>query len=438
MRKKILFLENRYRTYAWQWMADFLEKQGCEVFWIVQNHFFIPRGKNVYIIPYPQEKDIVEAKAIGMPNDVYDYVAFTDRNKYIFGCNNTDYYYHYYNQIKQQIVNIDPDLVIGESTQFYELLAISICKERNFLYLHPSTCRYPVDRFAFYQYNTLEPYRGSGEEYSYNQALQLANDIANRSTQPSYMIIPPFSWKGWIEDKKDKLIKSYCYLRGEHYCTPPLTIKKKLNQHRDELVKLWESHAVSKEWESAIKNKFVIMYPMQMQPEANLDVWGYPYRNQAETIRKIADHLHEDEILVVKPNPKAKYELTDELMALLVSRTNIVIVPLLTPMATVFAKTDLVVVVTGTIAMECIVSNKPVVTLAKTMNNKQRNCPYLEDLMELRKFIELAKGRRYAHLSDDERVGYINELVRTSYTGSPYTTSSDEGMEKALLDILNH
>lgn len=421
----------------WQWMADLLEEKGCEIYWIVQNHFFTPSGKNIHIIPYPTEKSIHEAQKRGIPKDVLDYVSFTDRNLYVFGCENDDYYYHYYNQIRDYILKVGPDLVIGESTQFYELLAISVCKREGILYLHPSTCRYPVDRFSFYQYNTLEPYKGSGEEYSYEEALKLANDIANRSTQPTYMVVPPFSWKRWLDDKKDKFIKTYCYYRGEHYCTPSLGKKRQLNRHRNELVEQWESLARAKNWEEAIKNKFVVMYPMQMQPEANLDVWGYPYRNQTETIRKIADQLRENEILVVKPNPKAKYELTDELMALLKICDNIVIVPLATPMANVFSRTNIVVVVTGTIAMECVVANKPVVTLANTLNNKQRNCPYLDDLMKLRPFIDKAKKGEYIKITDDERVAYINELVRTSYEGNPYTTTNNIGMEIALELIVN-
>lgn len=436
MRKKVLFLENRYRTYTWQWMADFLEKKGCEIYWIVQNHYFAPKGENVYVIPYPSDKNILDAKERGIPSDIFDYVSFTDRNLYVFGCKNSDYYYFYYNEIMDYILNVNPDLVVGESTQFYELFAISICKQKGILYLHPSSCRYPVDRFSFYLYNTLKPYKGSGEEYTYEDALLLANDIANRNIQPSYMIIPPFSWRGWLKDKKDKLIKSYCYLRGEHFCTPSIAVKWILNRQRNELVKKWEVLASSKQWEKSIHNKFVVLYPMQMQPEDSIDVWGYPYRDQTETIRKIADQLEIDEVLIVKPNPKAFYELTDELLTFLASRENVLIVPLLTPMANVFEKTDLVVTVTGTIAMECIVSNKPVVTLIETMNNQQRNCPYLDDLMRLRPFIDMAKNGEYIKISDDERAAYINELVRTSYKGSPYTTANDKGMEIALQDII--
>jgi hypothetical protein len=106
-------------------------------------------------------------------------------------------------------------------------------------------------------------------------------------------------------------------------------------------------------------------------------------------------------------------------------------------MAKVFSKTNLVVVTTGTVAMECIVANKPVVTLVNTLNNKQRNCPYLDDLTKLRQFIDKAKNGEYIKISDAERVAYINELVRTSYEGSPYSTSSNKGMLKALCEVLN-
>ena len=434
--KKVLFLENRLRTHVWQWMADFLEDRGYEIYWIVENHYYKPKGKNVFVIPYPKEQDIEKAKKLGIPKDIFDYVTFTDRNLNHFGCTNTDYYYYYYNQIREQLESICPDLVIGESTQFHELLTISLCMRMDILYLHPSTCRYPVDRFSFYKYNTLEPFKVSGEEYTYEEALSLANDIANRSTIPSYMVKPAFSWRRWFDEQKEKLINTFCYYSGERYCTPSPLRKIQLNQHRNKLVKKWERLAIKKQWEIAILNKFVVMYPMQMQPEANLDVWGYPYRNQADTIKKIADQLKDDEILVVKPNPKAKYELTDELLSLLASRDNIVTVPLETPMAIAFGKTGLVVTVTGTIAMECIVSNKPVVTLVKTLNNNQRNCPYLNDLLKLRPFIDKAKNGEFIQISDDERVAYINEIVKTSYKGSPYTTSYDEGMANALLDVL--
>ena len=55
------------------------------------------------------------------------------------------------NTISNAIEKIKPDLVFGESTLFHELLVINACKSRGILYLHPSSCRYPTNRFSFYK-----------------------------------------------------------------------------------------------------------------------------------------------------------------------------------------------------------------------------------------------------------------------------------------------
>lgn len=417
---KIVFIENRLRTYAWQWMADFLEEKGCEIYWIVENHYYTPRGNNIMVIPYPKKKDIYKYKEKGMPNDLYEYVAFIDRNVNYYGCEKPYHYYYYYNVIKDFIEKVNPNYIFGECTQFHELLTIGICKEKNIRFLHPSSCRYPVDRFSFYHEDLYDPIGGSGEEYSYQQALDLANSIAERSTQPSYMNKQPFSWQKFIASQREKLVNTYCFFYGEHFCTPSPWKKIILEYKKEELYKKWNLLALSKKWKERIDNNFIIMYPMQMQPEANLDVWGYPYKDQTNTIKKISDHLREGEILLVKANPKAKYELTDELLDLISSRDNIVCVELSTTMSSIFSKIGMVVAVTGTIVMECILSNKPIVSLAKNLNTMQRNCVFLKDLKGLRRYIDMVRNGNFVNISDDERVHYINELVRTSYVGQPY------------------
>lgn len=435
--KRILFIENRQHTFTWEWIADYLRNFECEIYWIVENHFYAPKGRNVFKIPYPKRADIDVARKKGMPEEVRAYIAFTDRNVNFYGCSDTSYYYYYYHEISRLLGMISPDYVFGESTQFHELITISICKSRKILYLQPTSCRYPANRFSFYLYDTLEPYGVSGESYTYKQALLLANDIANRNTEPSYMKDPPFCWKDFLQKQFDKLTHSYNYLMGERFCTPMPMKKIELDMHRGRLAKRWNEIAEKESWEELIDGKTVIMYPMQMQPEANLEVWGYPYKDQTATIRIIADQLEDDEVLLVKPNPRAKYELTDELISLVSNHKRIVIVKLNTPMSHVFIKTTLVVVVTGTTAMECILANKPVVTLANTLNNKQRNCPYVKKLADVRRFIDLAKKNNYIQITDDEKVGFINELVKTSFVGNPDGKDRDENVLNAFAKILH-
>jgi hypothetical protein len=57
------------------------------------------------------------------------------------------------------------------------------------------------------------------------------------------------------------------------------------------------------------KNVFSILYPLHLQPEANIDVWGRPRRNQLESIQNIANNLKGSQILYIKPQPKIKIRI---------------------------------------------------------------------------------------------------------------------------------
>jgi len=433
--KRIIFIENRLQTYTWEWMVNHLDNNGHKVHWIVENHHFIPKKGVVHIIPYPHNSDIEVNNDI-MPEGLREYISDTDRNFNYFGHKDTSHYSYYYGKIKEIIDSVKPDFVFGECTEFHELIASLYCKSVGIIYLNLSSCRYPVDRFAFYQYNTFEPYKGSNESYSYSDALALANEIANRSTQPFYMAPHKFSISDYMINLKYKVVNTICYFAGEKYCTPSPFRKYLLEKRLKRLVKMWVKSA-NEDWRSKIAGRFVVMYPMQMQPESNIDVTGHPYQNQTNTIKTISELLYDDELLIVKPNPHAKYELTEEMMEVIHSSPNIVIVPFSTAMGEVLPCSDLVLTITGTIAIECILSNKPVVTMIKTINNNQDNCKYLKDFSQLRSQIDAVKSNRFPQISDEKKVEFVNKLVSTSYKGYPYGLKVDNNVLDALDKILD-
>ena len=78
------------------------------------------------------------------------------------------------------------------------------------------------------------------------------------------------------------------------------------------MVSQWGKIAYGKSLD--MKNAFGILYPMHMQPEVGLDVWGRKYRNQLATLKSLMEFTDDDIYVIVKPNLKSKYELTDELL----------------------------------------------------------------------------------------------------------------------------
>jgi len=133
---KLLFIENRYKTFFFDAIAKVLAKE-YEIFWIVQNHDFIPKTGKVFKIPYPKS----EIK----PNTNIDLseVIKSDRQVNFFKKDKTDYFFYYYEKIEELVDEIRPDFVFGESTAFHELLTIKACREKEILFLQPTSCRYP-------------------------------------------------------------------------------------------------------------------------------------------------------------------------------------------------------------------------------------------------------------------------------------------------------
>lgn len=433
---KLLFIENRHKTYFFEAIAKRLKSLGHDIHFMIQNKDFAPVNTfNNYIIEYPKGNfDFNKA-------DHVEKVITSDRQLNHFNQKDTAYFYYYDAKIHDYLKHIKPDIVFGESTAFHELLAIENCKKLNILYLNPSTCRYPVGRFSFYKYDTLQPYSGSNEVLDATNALTIINQIVSRETAPNYMA-PVTTPKSLVV--KDQLKKTLTYYKGEAYNTPNPVVKYKLEKQKKKNILKWDKNASNTiETSNAIK----VLYPLQMQPEANIDVWGRPYRNQCELIKTISKALPKNVELYVKPNPKSKYELDKDLIDFTQQANNVKALHHSTKMDTILPNIDLVITVTGTIAIECILSNKPVATLIETLNNTAKNCKYISNIeTELPEIIATISNNSFPKLDGQDKITFINTLNKTSYKGIISDPFSDpncvrdanlENLNNAFLDILN-
>ena len=402
---KLLFIENRYKTWFYEAIVKKLKVEH-EIFWIVQNKEFTPNTQNVNVIPYPKEQDLELSSSV---IDVSKAIE-SDRQVNFFKKKDTRYFAYYALKIEEILNEIQPDIVFGESTAFHELIAIEVCKAQDILYLNPSSCRYPTGRFSFYKYDTLTPFKGSGESLNKKVAVDIINIIANRDSKPDYMKIRKTSKSVILKDKL-KIIKSY--LLGEQYNTPAPKIKYRKEKQRKLNIQEWDKLAQI----DVNEEKFTVLYPLQMQPEANIDVWGRKCRNQLDAIKQLHNCLEETDLLYVKPNPKSKYELSSDLIGYITNHSNIIMLKHNVSMDNIFNKTDLFITVTGTIAIECILSNKPVITLIETLNNTAKNCLFVKDVSDLNKLIELARNNNFPTITQEDQITFLSLLNKTSYPG---------------------
>jgi len=437
---KILFVENRYKTSLWEVIAKEYEKLGHEIYWIVQNPMFKPSFGNVSVLPFPKQ---INFKKVYSPE--IQKVIDSNRGLNYFGLSSDDFIFWYEKEVEKIIENTLPDLVFGEPTLFHELLVINECKKRNILYLHPSSTRYPNNRFSFYINDTQVPFKGSNDQLNDEKALMIIKAIRTRQAQPDYMSVLSYKLKpvDWL---KDKIRLSLGYYLGEKYNTPSPFVKKKINTHYARNIIEWDKIAVDK---ADIPKGFNVLYAMQMQPEANLDVWGHPNSNQVELISRIIKNLNNSEKLIIKPNPKSKYEISNDLLSLVrENHKNVVLLKHSSKMDDIWMKTNVVLTVSGTIAIECIFDNKPVIILSEALHSKQKNIYHLKTNESMRPVFDQIQNKKFPALSENEKINYLHELIQTSYEGTNgdglhnlhYLNDNEnfDNLKDAYIDILNY
>ena len=350
--KNIIFVENKFKTSFWQKIAVKLSGHGYKIFWIVQNPLFKPSFGTVYKIPFPRKKDLKYS-------DKFTDLSQKDRNSYFFG-NNSNHYSYYHQHIHDIIKTVNPLCVFGETTLFHEILTSDICKELGIKYLHPTSCRYPVGRLSFYQYTSLVPFDEKINVPAEKIDYQIAESIVNRNTLPDYMKKKKSIFSNiW---HKIRILRNWTasflsWLIGEKYNTPSPYIKFMVSRKHKINKRIWEKDLAVDSSQITDWEKTLVL-PLQMQPESNIDVWGYPYNNQTENFKNIYANLPSGWKMLIKPNPKSKYELSASLIEFIQQHSNIFVLSHFEPMENIFDKAKYFYSVSGTITYEAIMAHK--------------------------------------------------------------------------------
>lgn len=168
-----------------------------------------------------------------------------------------------------------------------------------------------------------------------------------------------------------------------------------------------------------------VFYPLHTEPEVSLLVYGRPFVNQIEIIRQLAMSLPVGTILVVKEHPWMVGKRTQDAYRKLL---NIPRVHLARPDASardLSAGAQLVVVITGSVALEAAMLGKPVITFG--------DCPYnaLPDTMVRR----CSDPRRLPMFIRDMLRDYRNdEGALEAYVAATYETSESINLYSVLLN----
>ncbi|MDR8393490.1 hypothetical protein NC796_20210 [Aliifodinibius sp. S!AR15-10] len=389
---KILFSEVRTKSFLYDEISAALLEEGHEIIWIVQNHLFKPENfSKVYCIDYPQKKDIRRAKQIEVDSDIIERVKKSDRMLNYFS-KNANHYPYYFDKIRTILSEERPDIVFGELGNFHTHFICLLARKMEIPYYDIETSRYPNQRFSFHLYDKYCPIEISpNEKVEQDFIKNFLGAVNNRNIVPDYMDknSDKLFVKIWIQLKyRIKLLIEY--IRGEKFSTvSPLVFmyrkfatKVKYTRFKKTAVPLGKVQNLKS------KGTKVLLYPMQMQPEFNLDVWGVEYRDQGNTIKKISNALPENWQLVVKLNPKCREDLNMNTLEGIQSRENISLLDPSVGMRKIDKLSDCVISVTGTVVLERVFNRKPVIALGDTFLSRENLVVKLNNFDELSNYLE--------------------------------------------------
>lgn len=435
---KVLFLENRYKTFFWDAVAAGLNEAGFKTAWLVQNHDFMPiktlSESECICIPYPDKSSLGDFVPEALKG-----IAARDRNINYFG-GNAGHYEYYSQSIEAAILQLRPDLVVGEATLFHEQITIEICKRLGIQYVHPSSCRLPPGRFCLYAYDSMVPLAGSGDVLDEGASIELLDQLAGRKVKIDYMEKP--SRAGRLHARLRQLqgwfAVWYARLNGEVFNTPALMAKYRLVVAHRKAVAEWEQLAAKAQLNPAL---CYVLYPLQMQPECNIDVWGQHYRKQDELVGQIAAALPDGWGLLLKPNPKSKYELLGNMLQCVRASGKVVPLSHSSSMIDALASSKVTITVSGTISLESVFSRRPCYSLAM---------PYMQSFLPSRHLNDVSQlcGRlESTHFMEQSSSHHPADLLayqmRSSYSGiisdplSMPSSIAPENIEKVVMSIIS-
>ena len=389
-KKKILFIENKTGVFYWDKISKYLLKN-YEIHWIIQNHIYLPKEGIHHKIKYPKKNDLRPIKN----NDDFKKIYSADRGHLHYG-QSTNHYHYYYKEIKKIITKTKPSLIIGEATLFHELITIKIAKELKIRYIFPTGTRHPSDRTEFNRYDKQSWIMNQNKDETVDdiKIAKLINLISEGKHKPFYMkqISLLFNLKFLVF----KFLALMGYFFGDKYNThSPLLYIKSFIQKKF-IYYLWKFYSIrNKKILHNLFKKKTLLYPMQMQPESNINVWGYPYADQIKIIKELSFRLKKiGFFLAVKPNPKLKYEINYKTFFEIKKLSNVILIHPKTEMNYLLKKCNAVFSITGTVILECVILNKNIYTLINSDYTNHRGIIIIKSLKYLVSKLKNLKNKK--------------------------------------------
>lgn len=424
MKKNVCFVANYAKTFLFHEITQQLAFNEINIYWIVTN-------KKMYnfLLKYYKKENILYINLENIKKDNKIVCEFK-LNEIVYGDRSLKYnidegikfleniQYPIYNFIKINKIK----KVFGEITWAHELLIYRIClqkKELDCIYLNPHTIRVPNGYFAFFK-----------DEYQCK--IYKKNDLSLTQNKKDITIEKPdyLELNNQILKEKRKFI-----FRLKRLCSFLCSKNKDTNdptmiQNKFILLKIRIKEELNKELYrfvktnklSDFKDKKILFYALHKQPEASIDVIGRYAENQYLNIINLWRVLPSDWIIIVKEHTNAIGDRDLKFYKKLQAIKGIYFLNETTDSYDIIQKSELIATVSGTVAYEAVLLNKPAITFSKLFFNIFPKCKYLtiEDFKNINSIYDLLEVS-----NNNEIEKFTNEILEMSFEGTVSDPESD-------------
>ncbi len=404
----VLFLDGRLPMQAL--LEAGIEEQAFTSSWLVLGRRGASKDARVHVVPRPLSSQYVTA--------AQRFVQIESSDPWTRYCGgNAEHYHYYYEHIQRLLQEIRPDLVIGGMTHFHELLAMEACRESAIPYIVPVSAGESLGRFFCYRANTFETVAGSG---AFPRPNAVADYIAKHAaSRVSLYKLDGLDGQGRQSGMSTALapLSRVAAISGAKFCLPSLLKRRAMVRLNRWNLNRWNMASKTVPSPVAPNGKIKILFPLQLQPDPAIDVWGARYSDQAALLQRLATAAGDQATIFVKSHPNASCEMNDALLE--VVRRNHALVPLSSRVRIqdAFTRADLIVTVTDTIAFHAILAGKPCATLVPSRNNRVSGCRYLSSPEKLASLLyDLQSGQFHMH-GPEELVEFVQQFFAESYEG---------------------
>tara|TARA_A100001391_G_scaffold150652_1_gene108156 strand:- start:712 stop:2121 length:1410 start_codon:yes stop_codon:yes gene_type:complete len=421
-KSRLVLIGNQARTEFFKRVADYVDHKHVRISWIVVN----ADQRDELLKSYPAEDVLYLPLSTPLKSDSEDLkindLLFCDRRlKYIKETGRT-YLRAIQAPIKEFLNDEIPTLLVGELTYSYELVAYRLTQKvlphcRWVSIFHTRT---PPNHFAFYEDESfsrevwpvpndipkLEECGQDNGSYSYQE---LNRNISRHFNSRDFVfgkIVRFLSKDGF--DAEDPTLKSNG--RWEK-------LRKNVPFFLNRITYKWIRKCSIEEIRST-RGRTVI-YPLHLQPEANIDTCGRYWDNQAETILKIWRQLGPEDTLFIKEHPVAIGNRGMLWYRRLLNYPNIKLLHHQCAPSQIIREVDYVFTVAGTMGMEAALAGGRVLCLAPTSYDRLENVvsPTIADFRRYGTIDDLYNGLRAEKRDGWSLDRYRQHMQRYAYPG---------------------